>query len=482
MRIYEKNELSQDELSKNAQRLEVVVGGIVKAEVKVIGIVVGPTVTRYELDVPMGVDIRAIEARRANIEYELAASSAIRIEAPIPGKRAVGIEVPNPEQGTVGLREIVDSKEFAKAKSPLTVAIGKGISGDLVMCNLEKVPHLLIAGQTGSGKSACLNGLLVSLLYKSSPEDLRFILIDPKRVEFSKYNSMPHLLFDRIVLEPSEALNALKWAANEMERRYTVLQKYACSQLSEFNKLPDVQNGNIDKLPHIIVVVDELADLMQSQFKNDIESRIMVIAAKARAAGIHLIVATQRPSADVITGTIKTNLTSRIAFKVMSLIDSRIILDQSGAEALVGKGDMLFSPVDFSSPARVQGSFIDGDEVAAVVNYVKDNYETDFDESAAKFVFGGSGGKGGDIGGGDGNGNMDPLIPRALSLAISTKQASISVVQRRFSIGYARAARIIDYMEEKGYIGPSTGNSKPREVLITQEQYSELFGDEGDEG
>lgn len=482
LRIYEKNELSQDELSKNAQRLEVVVGGIVKAEVKVIGIVVGPTVTRYELDVPMGVDIRAIEARRANIEYELAASSAIRIEAPIPGKRAVGIEVPNPEQGTVGLREIVDSKEFAKAKSPLTVAIGKGISGDLVMCNLEKVPHLLIAGQTGSGKSACLNGLLVSLLYKSSPEDLRFILIDPKRVEFSKYNSMPHLLFDRIVLEPSEALNALKWAANEMERRYTVLQKYACSQLSEFNKLPDVQNGNIDKLPHIIVVVDELADLMQSQFKNDIESRIMVIAAKARAAGIHLIVATQRPSADVITGTIKTNLTSRIAFKVMSLIDSRIILDQSGAEALVGKGDMLFSPVDFSSPARVQGSFIDGDEVAAVVNYVKDNYETDFDESAAKFVFGGSGGKGGDIGGGDGNGNMDPLIPRALSLAISTKQASISVVQRRFSIGYARAARIIDYMEEKGYIGPSTGNSKPREVLITQEQYSELFGDEGDEG
>ena len=284
LRIYEKNELSQDELSKNAQRLEVVVGGIVKAEVKVIGIVVGPTVTRYELDVPMGVDIRAIEARRANIEYELAASSAIRIEAPIPGKRAVGIEVPNPEQGTVGLREIVDSKEFAKAKSPLTVAIGKGISGDLVMCNLEKVPHLLIAGQTGSGKSACLNGLLVSLLYKSSPEDVRFILIDPKRVEFSKYNSMPHLLFDRIVLEPSEALNALKWAANEMERRYTVLQKYACSQLSEFNKLPDVQNGNIDKLPHIIVVVDELADLMQSQFKNDIESRIMVIAAKARAA------------------------------------------------------------------------------------------------------------------------------------------------------------------------------------------------------
>lgn len=482
LRVYEKTELSQDELDRNAKTLETVVGNILKSEVRVIGVVVGPTVTRYELDVPMGVDIRAIEARRANIEYELAARSEIRIEAPIPGKRAVGIEVPNPEQGTVGLREIVESKEFAKAKSPLTVAIGKGISGDLVMCNLEKVPHLLIAGQTGSGKSACLNGLLVSLLYKSSPEDLRFILIDPKRVEFSKYNSMPHLLFDRIVLEPGEALNALKWAANEMERRYTVLQKYACSQVSEFNKLPDVQNGNIDKLPHIIVVVDELADLMQSQFKNDIESRIMVIAAKARAAGIHLIVATQRPSADVITGTIKTNLTSRIAFKVMSLVDSRIILDQSGAEALVGKGDMLFSPVDFSSPARVQGSFIDGDEVAAVVNYIKDNYETDFDESAAKFVFGGGGGKGGDNGGGEGGGNMDPLIPRALAQAIASKQASISVVQRRFSIGYARAARIIDYMEEKGYIGPSTGNSKPREVLITQEQYSELFGDDGDEG
>lgn len=481
LRIYPSSEPPQETLDQKAKTLETVINGILKTQVEVKKIVPGPTVTQYELEVPMGVDIRAIAPRSINIEYELEAPGHIRIEAPIPGKRAVGIEVPNPEQGIVGLRDIIGSKEFAKAKSPLTVAIGKGITGNLVMCNLEKIPHLLIAGQTGSGKSACLNGLLVSLLYKSSPDDLRFILIDPKRVEFSKYANMPHLLFDRIVLEASEALNALKWAANEMERRYTILSKYACSQLSEYNRLPEVLDGTIDKLPHIIIVVDELADLMQSQYKADIESRIMVIAAKARAAGIHLVVATQRPSADVITGTIKTNLTSRIAFKVMSLVDSRIILDNPGAEALVGRGDMLFAPADAPSPARVQGSFIDGDEVAAVVNYIKDNYETDFDDEAAKTVFGSEDGSGAAGGEGGGNSNVDALVPRALMLAITSKNISVSVIQRRFSIGYARAARIIDYMEEKGYIGPATGNSKPRDVLITLEQYKELFGDAGDE-
>ncbi len=478
LQVRPKNEVSQEDLAHKAEILEQVISGYLKAEVKVINIVPGPTVTRYELEVPSGVTVKSIEARSADIKYELAAKS-IRIEAPIPGKRAVGIEVPNAEQETIGLREVIEHSKFAKAKSPLTFSVGKDISGDMVLCDLEKIPHLLIAGQTGSGKSACLNGLLVSLLYKSSPEDVRFILIDPKRVEFSKYGGMPHLLLDKIVVEQQEALNALKWAANEMERRYTLLQKYACGQVSEFNKLPDVENGTIDKMPHIIVIVDELADLMASQYKGEIENRIMVIAAKARAAGIHLIVATQRPSADVITGTIKTNLTSRISFKVSQQIDSRIILDMTGAEELLGNGDMLFYPVTFSAPLRVQGSFISGTEVAAVVNYIKDHFETDFNEDASKFVFG-NGGSGG--GGGGEASNTDPLLPRVLAQAVTAKQISTSVIQRRFAIGYARAARIIDSLEESGYIGPSTGNSKPRDVLMTPEQYRAEFGDSSDEG
>lgn len=481
LKNYTSNEMTEDELNRNAQILETVISGFLKSEVKVVKIVPGPTVTRYELEFPTGVPVKQIEAHSQDIEYELATISHIRIEAPIPGKRAVGIEVPNAKKSIVGIREIIESSEYINAKSPMTFAVGKGISGDVVLCDLEKIPHLLIAGQTGSGKSACLNGLIISLLYKSSPEDLRFILVDPKRVEFSAYAGMPHLLFNNIIYEPTEVLNALKWAANEMERRYSLLQKFRCNQLSAFNRHPDVVSGKVDRLPHIIVIIDELADIMQSVVKRDIEDKIKVIAAKARAAGIHLIVATQRPSADVLTGTIKTNLTSRIAFKVSGQTDSRIILDVQGAEALVGKGDMLFFPVEYSAPKRVQGSFINDDEVASVLGYIKDNVECDFDEDAQRAVFGSDDDSGAGADAGFAKAKSDPLLPDVLALVIRTKQASTSGIQRRFSIGYARASRLIDIMEELKYIGPTTGNSKPRDVYITNEQYCELFGHDVDE-
>jgi len=473
LRLHSKAETSSEELRDTAKKLEEVVSGFLKSPVSVISIVPGPTVTRYELELQSGVPVKQIESHSSDIEYELATSGHIRIEAPIPGKRAVGIEIPNRKTSIVGLREILESSEFEKAKSPMTVSVGKDISGGVVLCDLEKVPHLLIAGQTGSGKSACLNGLIVSLLYKSSPEDLRFILVDPKQVEFSAYRGMPHLLFNNIIYEPNEVLNALKWACNEMERRYALLSKYGCNRLASFNALPDVAMGNIDKLPHIIIIIDELADIMQSAVKREIEDGIKKIAAKARAAGIHLIVATQRPSADVITGTIKTNLTSRIAFKVSGQLESRIILDTQGAEALVGHGDMLFYPVDYTDPRRVQGSYIEENEVAAVICDIKERYECDFDDDAERYVF--NSGKGGATGGGDMS-NSDPLLPDIVALAVKSKQISTSTVQRRFAIGYARAARIIDLMEESGYIGPSPGNSKPRETYLTAEQYKEIFG------
>ncbi|MDE6201338.1 MAG: hypothetical protein K2M47_05640 [Clostridiales bacterium] len=479
LKIYETVDASQEELQANAGILEDVVSRFLKTQVNVINIVPGPQVTRYELEVPSGTSVKAIESRCADIAYELAAVSGVRVEAPIPGKRAVGIEVPNKKNAIVGLREVVSSPVFTKHKSPMLFSVGKDIGGELVVCDLEKIPHLLIAGQTGSGKSAGLNSLIVSLLYKSSPEDLRFILIDPKRVEFSKFRGMPHLLFEKTITEPTEALNALKWADKEMNRRYTVLQKYACSKLSEYNGMPDVISGKISKMPHIVIIIDELANLMQSSVSGEIESKISSIAALARAAGIHLIVATQRPSADVITGTIKANLTSRIAFKVPDATNSRIIIDIVGAEALTGNGDMLFYPQDAYAPKRVQGSFVGGEEVLAVVNHLKEHYECDFDEEAEKFVAGGNGGGG--MGGGEGGGELDPLAPRVMAHAIKAKQISTTVVQRRFSIGYARAARIIDNMESAGYIGPITGNNKPRDVIMSIDQYKEVFGHDLDD-
>lgn len=476
LKNYERVDSSQDELQANARKLEEVVSSFLKAQVQVKDITVAPQVTRYELDVPSGTSVNSIASHSADIAYELASASGVRVEAPIPGKRAVGIEVPNRHKSIVGLREVVESQVFSKHKSRLVFSVGKDIGGELVVCDLEKIPHLLIAGQTGSGKSAGLNSLIVSLLYKSSPEDLRFILIDPKRVEFSKFRGMPHSLFEKTITEPTEALNALKWAQDEMNRRYIVLQKYTCSKLSEYNDLPDVKSGKVGKLPHIVIIIDELANLMQSSVSKEIESKICSIAALARAAGIHLIVATQRPSVDVITGTIKANLSSRIAFKVPDANNSRIIIDYSGAEQLAGDGDMLFYPQDAYSPRRVQGSFVDGEEVLAVVTHLKERYECDFDEEAEAFVTGG----GGSTGGESSDVELDPLAPRIMAHAIKSKQISTSVIQRRFSIGYSRAARIIDVLEESGYVGQNI-NNKPRDVIMTEEQYKEVFGHDIDD-
>lgn len=482
LRVAARNDEDMAELQSNAEKLEGVLGRFLKTDVKVINIVPGPTVTQYEIEVPSGVSVKQIAPVSEDIQYELATAGAIRIEAPIQGKRAVGVEIPNKNRSIVSLREIIESNKFRNAESAMTFSVGKNISGDPVLCDLEKIPHLLIAGQTGSGKSACLNGLIVSLLYKASPADMRFILVDPKRVEFSSYRGIPHLLFDNIISEPEDALSALKWACDEMERRYIVMAKYKCNKIAAYNALPEVAspNGKLDKMAHIIFIIDELADLMGSSVKREIEDRIKQLTAKARAAGIHLIVATQRPSTDVITGTIKTNLSSRIAFRVTSQIDSRVILDSIGAEALAGNGDMLFFPATAQSAMRVQGSFVSDTEVTSVVTYVKEHNETDFDDEAASKIFkSASDGEGNASGGPEIK--TDELLPDVLALVIKSKQASASGIQRRFSIGYARAARIIDNMEEMGYIGPSTGSSKPREVRITPEQYRELFGREYDE-
>ncbi|MCH5158270.1 MAG: hypothetical protein J1F33_03625 [Clostridiales bacterium] len=483
LKIYPKEDMSKDELEASAATLEEVLNRFLKTTVKVINIVPGPTVTRYEVEVPSGVSVKTIEPRVSDLEYELAAVSKIRIEAPIPGKRAIGIEIPNVKRSIVGLREVIESPTFKYAKSALTFAVGKDISGEVVLCDLLKVPHLLIAGQTGSGKSACLNGLLASLLYKSSPEDLRFILVDPKRVEFSAYQGMPHLLFDRIIYEPQEILNALKWGVMEMERRYTLMSKYGRNNAESFNAIDDVRSGKIDKISQIVIVIDELADIMQSSLKGEIEEKIKTIAAKARAAGIHLIVATQRPSRDVLTGTIKANLSSRIAFRVSSQTDSRIILDGAGAEALVGNGDMLFFPVDYQAAKRVQGSYISDIEVGSVISYIKEHYETDFDEAAKEFVFNtASGGNGGGSGGGGEPGkDEDELFPSVLEAAIKSGTVSVSGIQRRFSIGYARAARMMDTMVDNNYVGPSTNNGKARDVTITRDQFRELYGRDIDE-
>jgi S-DNA-T family DNA segregation ATPase FtsK/SpoIIIE len=401
------------------------------------------------------------------------------LETPIPGKRAVGIEVPNASIDIVGLRDVIQSHEFQKASSPLTIALGKDIAGANIVCELNKMPHLLIAGATGSGKSACLNSVIMSLVYKASPEDVRLILIDPKLVEFTRYKNLPHLLTGEIINDGTEALNAFRWLKVEMDRRYMQFAKNLVSDLTEYNKCPAVKSGEEEKLPYIVLIVDELAELMMSQNRKDLEEKIMSMAQKARAAGIHLILATQRPSVDVITGTIKANLPSRIAFSVKSVIDSRTILDSAGAETLLGRGDMLYAPLGVDDPRRVQGAYVTTDEVTTVIEYVKEHNEGIFDDEFKKAIAvpdepdaaAASAADEGDETG------FDPLMPAILKLVIEANIASASFIQRRFSVGYARAARIIDQMEQSGFIGPLDGG-KPRTVYITREKFFEVFGAE----
>ena len=441
--------------------------------VRVTDYSVGPVVTRFELQPAPGVRVSKIIGLSNDIALALAAPR-VRIEAPIPGKAAVGIEIPNKKSIPVILREIVESKEFQKAASPITLAFGKDIAGKVITADLAKMPHLLIAGSTGSGKSVCINDLIVSMVYKSSPQDLRMILVDPKVVELSVYKNLPHLLIP-VVTEPKKAASALRWAVNEMMTRYRKFSEKGTRDLDRFNTLV----GPEEHLPKLVVIIDELADLMMVA-PDEVEDSICRIAQLGRAAGIHLIVATQRPSSDIITGLIKANIPSRCAFAVSSGVDSRIILDAMGAEKLLGKGDMLFHPTGASKATRVQCAYVSDEEVERVVSFFEaQNSGPVFDDKLTDEITSDAGGSG--VTGATGNGKQeDELLPEAVGIVLESGSASISMIQRRLRVGYARAARLIDIMEQKEYVSGFEG-SKPRRVLITKAEYNRLFGNGAEE-
>ncbi len=462
--------VTDEECNENIEKLERVLQDF-KINAKVKAVQVGPAVTRYEIGMPQGVSVKKVQFHADDIAMALASNGSIRIEAPIPGKNAVGIEVPNRTIMGVSLREMIESLDFQKRINPMSFVLGKDINGSIQFCNLDKMPHLLVAGSTGSGKSVCLNTMLISMLYKSSPEDVRLILIDPKTVEFSTYANLPHLLTPNIITTKEQSINALNWAIKEMEYRYGLLQRNQVVNIKEYNSLDIVKNNEVEKLPYIVIVIDELGDLM-IEAKREMEERIMKLAQKSRAAGIHLVIATQRPSVDVITGTIKANLPSRIAFALTNFADSKTVLDMGGAEKLLGKGDMLFKPNDLPEPRRVQGAYISSREVASVVKFIKENNSADFDEDAQKDI-----NQAAEVATQTPNGenvSFDPVLKDALRFFIQANQASITMIQRRFGVGYARAARIIDQMEQNGFIAPADG-SKPRQVLISLEEYNLIF-------
>lgn len=472
----------QAELTENSQRLIDTLESF-GIEAQIIGIVRGPSVTRFELTIERGVKFSRITALSDDIALSLGAVS-VRI-APIPDKVAIGIEVPNKTVTMVNIREVLGSEAFEKAKSHVSFSVGKDITGAPVVGNIAKMPHLLIAGTTGSGKSVCVNSMLISLLYKSSPEEVRLIMVDPKMVELGNYNGIPHLLIP-VVTDPKKAAGALNWAVGEMERRYKLFADHQVRKLEDFNALmrkkkaeaAEVEGGTPEAyqvLPEIVIVIDELADLMMVAAK-EVETSICRIAQKARAAGMYLIVATQRPSSDVITGIMKANIPSRIAFAVASQIESRIILDQTGAEKLIGKGDMLYAPLGEGKPQRIQGCFISNDEIERVIEFVKQNGAAEYSEEILEHIekqAAGEGGSGGNGGGGDGSGEEDELLMEAIDVVLDCGQASVSMLQRRLKLGYSRAARIVDQMEERGIVGPFEG-SKPRQILISKDDWREM--------
>ncbi|MDO4288122.1 MAG: DNA translocase FtsK, partial [Eubacterium sp.] len=426
---------------------------------KIIGIDMGPTLTRFELQPEAGVKVNKIVNLSDDLALNLAASG-VRIEAPIPGKAAVGIEVPNESSEIVGIREIIESPAFQSSKAPLTFALGKTLSGQNVIGDISKMPHLLIAGTTGSGKSVCINSIIISLLYKSSPEDLKFIMVDPKMVELNQYNAIPHLLIP-VVTEPKKAAYALNWGVKEMTERYQLFKENGVREINAYNAKMK-QEGGV-KLPRIVIIIDELADLMMESPK-ECENAICRIAQLARACGIHLIVATQRPSADVITGLIKANIPSRIAFKVSSDTNSRIILDTGGAEKLLGKGDMLYFPVGKFEPLRIQCTFVSDEEINRVIDAMKGDKKPTYNEAIQEAI---------EVPQQEESAqeeDQDSLLPEAIELAFASKQISTSMLQRRLSVGYARAGRLIDAMEQKGIISGPNG-SKPRTLLMTREEY-----------
>jgi S-DNA-T family DNA segregation ATPase FtsK/SpoIIIE len=438
-------------------------------QTRVIDISRGPTVTRYELQPSAGVKISKITGLADDIALNLAAAG-VRIEAPIPNKAAVGIEVPNKKVDIVTMREIIESSEFDKAKSNLSMALGKDIAGNSVVADIAKMPHMLIAGATGSGKSVCINSIIMSLLYKSSPSEVRFLMIDPKVVELGVYNGIPHLLVP-VVTDPRKAAGALGWAVTEMLNRYKLFADNNVRDLVGYNEQARI-NEELDPLPQIVIIIDELADLMMAA-PNEVEDSICRLAQMARAAGMHLVIATQRPSVDVITGVIKANIPSRIAFAVSSQVDSRTILDSGGAEKLLGRGDMLFYPVGMPKPLRVQGCFVSDKEVEQVVNFVKNKDTADYDDKIIEEIEKQAVPEKGAANDGGGFDDTDELLPNAIECVIEAGQASTSYLQRKLKVGYARAARIIDEMEAKGIIGPFEG-SKPRQVLLSKQQWIEM--------
>lgn len=436
---------------------------------KVENVSVGPAITRYELKPAEGVRVSKIANLADDIALNLAAET-IRIEAPIPGKQAVGIEVPNKEKQAVHLRDVLESDEFEDSKSKLTVALGKDVAGNIQLADIAKMPHVLIAGSTGSGKSVCINTIITSIIYKAKPSEVKLVMVDPKVVELSVYNGIPHLLIP-VVTDPRKAAGALAWAVQEMDNRYNLFAGKGVRDLVGYNKAIE-REGEVGKLPQIVIIVDELADLMMVAAK-DVEESICRLAQKARAAGMHLVIATQRPSVDVITGLIKANVPSRVAFAVSSQVDSRTILDSIGAEKLLGKGDMLFFPAGASKPSRVQGAFVSDDEVEKIVDFVKQNGTATYSEAILETIENNNKTDKEIAMEKDEGDETDPFLMDAIETVVETGQASTSFIQRKFKVGYARAGRIIDQMEERGVISGYQG-SKPREVLMTLEKLSEL--------
>ena len=455
------NKNDKKELLNNANKLQETLSSF-GVEAKVIQVTKGPSVTRFELQPSAGVKVSKIVNLADDIALNLA-SSGVRIEAPIPGKAAVGIEVPNKELSAVYLREVIESNEFLSANKNLSFSLGKDIGGNCVVSDLTKMPHLLVAGATGSGKSVCINSLIISLLYKYSPEDVKLLLIDPKVVELNMYNGIPHLLIP-VVTDPKKSAGALNWAVNEMSRRYKSFADNNVRSIEGYNEL--VSKGITEnKLPWIVIIIDELADLMMV-CANDVEEYIGRLAQMARAAGMHLVIATQRPSVDVITGVIKANIPSRISFAVSSQIDSRTILDSAGAEKLLGKGDMLFYPVGEAKPIRIQGAFVSQEEAERVVAFIKaQKTEVNYEKKIIDEIEGNLNNK-------DADADIDELLNEAIRIVVENGQASTSLLQRKLKIGYNRAARIIEQMEDRSIISARNG-SKPREVLLSDSELKE---------
>jgi len=480
--LLEKKQASPDsgDVDQNIEIIKNTLGEF-KIDVDMESVNVGPRVTQYALRPPSGVKLAKISSLESNLALNLGAKS-LRIEAPIPGQKAVGIEVPNAKSGEVRLHGILKSKNWQSAKDNLFFAVGNDIAGESIASNLAKMPHLLIAGQTGSGKSVMINSLLVSLLYRNAPSDMKFILVDPKQVEMTPYEGIPHLLTP-IITDPTKTISALKWAVQEMERRYSLLAQEKLRDIKSYNERKakggkvDVKDGDgnateDERMPYIVIVIDELADLMMMAAK-DVEALIVRLAQKARAVGIHLVLATQRPSVNVITGLIKANVPARIAFTVASQVDSRTILDQAGAEKLLGSGDMLFVTADMGKPKRVQGAWVTDEEILKVTNFLRSQRSPQYDDSIVSQAvqIGGKGGVAVDSAGGS-----DDDFKTAVQIVVEKRKASTSLLQNKMRIGYGKAARLIEEMEDRGIVGQSPGGSKPRDVLVSSMEEFENLG------